>query len=243
VDRYLLEGDLAALQYNEFFREIRRWLFEMDKAGIILTPGFKDLAPFGIAGYDQLPEVKVYYTWHHTGRRFRHGALMMGADYTQWHGIWDMQHDLMTVIEYAADHGLPEAKAWMADTNPDKIYPYKIYDVPGSVWGIDTIAYRLSDEWTTKIMMNRKGREGLDAYWEMVKANVKAAYEANLLSEDQWALWQKLYENREAESGNIYPLPAFHKQHLDLKKADDEAAKKYGVELKLPGFDPWEYKP
>ncbi|HID62311.1 MAG TPA: cytochrome C [Anaerolineae bacterium] len=241
VERYLLEGDLAAWQYNEIFREIRRWLFEMDEAGIIYTAGFEGLAPFGVAGYDQRPEQIAYHTWHHDGRRFRHGALMMGADWTQWHGIWDLQHLLMEIIEYAADHGLPEAQAWMEDPNPDKIYPYKLYDVPGSVWGIDTLAYRLSDEWTTKIMMNRNGQEGLDAYWAAIYDNVKAAYEANLLSDDQWELWQELYENREVENGNVFPLPDLHFQHLEGKNVDGAAAKEYGAGLELPGLDPWDH--
>jgi hypothetical protein len=40
IDRYLLEGDLSALQYNEIFREAKRWRDDMDDAGLILTPGF-----------------------------------------------------------------------------------------------------------------------------------------------------------------------------------------------------------
>ncbi len=241
VDRYLLEGDLAAFQYNEFFREIRRWLFAMDEAGIILTPGFEGLAAFGIAGYDEPPEEDVYHTWHHEGRRFRHGALMMGADWTQWHGIWDLQHDLMHTIQYAADHGLPEAEAWMADSNPDKIYPYKLYDAPGSVWGIDTLSYRLSEEHTTKILMNRNGQEGLDAYWQGIRANVEELYNQGLLADDQWELWQGLYENLDEELGNTYPLPDLHQQHLDGKGTDGAAAGEYGAGLELPGFDSWDY--
>ncbi|PIQ08969.1 MAG: hypothetical protein COW71_08810 [Ignavibacteriales bacterium CG18_big_fil_WC_8_21_14_2_50_31_20] len=30
--------------------------------------------------------------WHHEGRRARHGAAMMGPDYTWWHGIYDVIH-------------------------------------------------------------------------------------------------------------------------------------------------------
>jgi len=31
--------------------------------------------------------------WHHEGRRARHGAAMMGPDYTWWHGIYDVAHN------------------------------------------------------------------------------------------------------------------------------------------------------
>ena len=51
--------------------------------------------------------------WHHEGRRFRHGAEMMGADYTQWHGVWEIQEDLIELIRWAAEHGDSEAKKWV----------------------------------------------------------------------------------------------------------------------------------
>ena len=28
--------------------------------------------------------------WHHEGRRARHGASMMGPDYTHWHGMYEV---------------------------------------------------------------------------------------------------------------------------------------------------------
>jgi hypothetical protein len=241
VDRYLLEGDLSALQYNEIYREGRRWLNEMNEAGIIVTAGFEGLAPFGVAGYDEVPEQVSYHIWHHEGRRYRHGALMMGADYTQWHGIWDLQEDLVEMIRYGAEHGLPEAEAWMASEDPEKFWLYPFYDVPGSAWGIDTIAYRLGEDWTTKIWMNRQGQEGLDAYWQAAYANVAAAYEAGLLSDEQWTLYQQLYENREVENGNVFSLPDLMQDHLAGKAVDDAAAAETGAGLELPEGGGWQY--
>ena len=98
------------------------------------------------------------------------------------------EHDLIEIIRYGAEHGLPEGLAWMASDDPAKFWLYPFYDVPGSVWGIDTIAYRLGDDWTTKLWMNRNGQEGLDAYWEAAYGNVQAIYEVGLLSGEQWAL-------------------------------------------------------
>ncbi len=31
-----------------------------------------------------------YEIWHHEGRRARHGASMMGPDYTHWHGTYEV---------------------------------------------------------------------------------------------------------------------------------------------------------
>ena len=93
-------------------------------------------------------------------------------------------------------------------------------------------------EWTTKIWMNRSGQEGLNAYWEAAYANVRTAYEAGLLSDAQWALYEELYENREVENGNVFPLPELFQVHLDGKAADGAAAGEYGPlleKLKQPG--------
>jgi hypothetical protein len=69
------------------------------------------------------------------------------------------------------------------------------------------------------------------------------AYEAGLLSDEQWALYQQLYENREVENGNVFPLPDLFQVHLDGKAADDAAASEseYGAGLQLPGAGGWNY--
>lgn len=52
--------------------------------------------------------------WHHEGRRARHGASMMGPDYTHWHGMYEVakhfyEEFLPAVIEAAETQG-PEMK-------------------------------------------------------------------------------------------------------------------------------------
>jgi hydroxylamine dehydrogenase len=190
-----------------------------------------------------VPEEVLYHIWHHEGRRYRHGALMMAADYTQWHGIWDLQKDLVELIRYAAEHNLPEATAWMASDDPAKFWLYPFYDVPGSAWGIDTIAYRNGDDWTTQIWMNRGDEAGLDAYWEAAYANVQTIYELGLLSAEQWALYERLYERRDIENGNVFPLPDLLQRHLDGRAADGAAAREYGAGLSLPEGGGWRYPP
>jgi hypothetical protein len=34
--------------------------------------------------------------WHHEGRRARHGASMMGPDYTHWHGTYEIARNFYT---------------------------------------------------------------------------------------------------------------------------------------------------
>ena len=57
--------------------------------------------------------------WHHEGRRARHGASMMGPDYTHWHGTYEIARNFYTEyipeLRELAQHNLhaddPEKKA------------------------------------------------------------------------------------------------------------------------------------
>ena len=40
--------------------------------------------------FDEQVEWTWWEIWHHEGRRGRHGAAMMGADYTHWHGVYEV---------------------------------------------------------------------------------------------------------------------------------------------------------
>jgi len=42
--------------------------------------------------FDDELEFTYFFLWHHEGRRARHGAAMMGPDYTQWHGMYEVSH-------------------------------------------------------------------------------------------------------------------------------------------------------
>jgi hydroxylamine dehydrogenase len=241
IEKYLLVGDLNALQYNEIYREVKRWLTNMNDAGMIVTAGFEGLAPFTVAGYDEVVEEDAYYVWHHEGRRYRHGALMMGADYTQWHGIWELQHDLVHIIQDAAEKGLPEAEAWLESPDPNKFWLYPTYDVPGSAWGPDILAFRKGDDYTTNILMNREANS-LDEYWERAFSNVEAVYNAGLLSDKQWEMAQDMYDNIDQEHGVGYELPQDYAIHTAGLKADADATVEQVVELELPGEAYWQYE-
>ena len=52
-------------------------------------------------------EFTYFYLWHHEGRRVRHGAAMMGPDYTQWHGMFEVADRFYTQF-------IPELKELLA---------------------------------------------------------------------------------------------------------------------------------
>ncbi len=60
-----------------------------------------------------------YEFWHHEGRRARHGACMMGPDYTHWHGMYEVAKHFYTeflplVIETAEEHSKETGAAYRA---------------------------------------------------------------------------------------------------------------------------------
>ena len=52
--------------------------------------------------------------WHHEGRRARHGAAMMGPDYTWWHGIYEVaKHFYFKFIPEAIEYKNSEVNAYI----------------------------------------------------------------------------------------------------------------------------------
>ncbi|MGB9623653.1 MAG: multiheme c-type cytochrome [Phycisphaerae bacterium] len=51
-----------------------------------------------------------YEIWHHEGRRARHGASMMGPDYTHWHGTYEVARHFYSEFIPELEHLAAEAK-------------------------------------------------------------------------------------------------------------------------------------
>ncbi len=221
VDRYLLTADLVNLQYNEIWKTTMDWMKKLRQNNALKTDVLEFegnvLTAWPKEGYDEEMEHVSYRNWHHEGRRFRHGAEMMGADYTQWHGIWELQENLAKIIEHGSEHDVAEARKWVADKDANKFNKlYPLYDIPGSSWGASALAFR------GNMAMDR-----IDDYWPTVYANVKIAYENKLLTDEQWELYKSLYDNLENETGRQYELPEIHDEYMknlkrDLKELYDE---------------------
>jgi hypothetical protein len=48
--------------------------------------------------------------WHHEGRRARHGASMMGPDYTHWHGTYEIARNFYTEYIEEIEHLIRKGK-------------------------------------------------------------------------------------------------------------------------------------
>lgn len=227
-ETYLLTADLVNLTYNEIRRAMVYWTTKLTDNGKIhrLMEDGKFYSDPVLNGWDEDPEKEMYLGWHHEGRRFRHGAEMMGADYTQWHGIWEVQEDLMQIIEWAADHGDQEAKEIFESASPSKFTTYTLYDIPGNAWGIGAKTN------TTPYLYN-----AFPDYWNRIYANVEAAYNHDLLSDKQWQRWRDRFENKDHYLGLKYKDDVdstwnFYKERnaYDLKNMKEQV-----IDFKLPG--------
>jgi hypothetical protein len=227
-ETYLLTADLVNLQYNEIRRAFVYWTKKLTANGMmhrLKEDGVYYSDPV-LNGWDEDPEQLAYNAWHHEGRRFRHGAEMMGADYTQWHGIWEVQEDLIEVIKWAAERGDQEAKVIAESISPSKFITYNLYDIPGSAWGI-----------STHINTTPYVYKSFPDYWDRIYANVKMAHERNLLSNKQMDRWTERYENMDhylglkytAENDSVWNhYKTWHEN--DLKNMNEQV-----IDYELPG--------
>ncbi len=86
VNSFYTQYDNQVNMYNDKYGKPALSIMKLLKKNKMLTP-----IPFD----DQL-EWDYFYLWHHEGRRARMGASMMGPDYTQWHGNFDLAENWYT---------------------------------------------------------------------------------------------------------------------------------------------------
>jgi hydroxylamine dehydrogenase len=81
VKNFYKQFDDQVVLYNEKFAKPAQKLMDELTADGALNPK----APF-----EHEVQWVFWELWHHEGRRARHGASMMGTDYTHWHGMYEV---------------------------------------------------------------------------------------------------------------------------------------------------------
>jgi hydroxylamine dehydrogenase len=97
VDNFYQQFDSLVALYNDKFAKPAQKIMNELTADGVLNPR----APF-----EHEVQWVFWELWHHEGRRARHGASMMGPDYTHWHGMYEVskhfyQKFLPAVVEAA----------------------------------------------------------------------------------------------------------------------------------------------
>lgn len=86
VTNFYVQYDQAVNLYNEKYGKPSVAIYEFLKA-----EGILDKIPM-----NEEMDYVFFEIWHHEGRRARHGASMMGPDYVQWHGFYELSRNFYT---------------------------------------------------------------------------------------------------------------------------------------------------
>ncbi len=94
VDGFYSQFDAGIELFNRKFAEpAKQIMTSLREAGKI------DPTPFN----DHIEWI-YFYLWHHEGRRARNGIAMMGPDYVQWHGFYDIAERFYMEMVPEAEH-------------------------------------------------------------------------------------------------------------------------------------------
>jgi hydroxylamine dehydrogenase len=116
VDGHYYQFDAVVELYNEKFAKPATELMNLVREKKLL----ENPASFG-----NKIEWTYWEIWHHEGRRARHGAAMMGPDYTWWHGIYEVaQHFYFKMLPEARAFADPDVNAWIDALLQDEMHAW-----------------------------------------------------------------------------------------------------------------------
>jgi len=99
VDNFYVQYDGVIDLYHEKFAKPGLELYGLAKP--LLRP----------VGFSNKLDFTWYEIWHHEGRRARHGASMMGPDYTHWHGTYEVAKHFYSEFIPELEEVVQKAKA------------------------------------------------------------------------------------------------------------------------------------
>lgn len=92
IDDFYAAADKATERVNQ-------WVVESDQ---IVAP-LKEQGLLTSAPFDEPIDFTYFNLWHHWGRTTKFGTWMQGPDYAQWHGAYEVLHDLAELREMAEE--------------------------------------------------------------------------------------------------------------------------------------------
>ena len=88
IETFYTDADAAVERVNE-------WVIESDE---IIAP-LKENGLLTAEPFDEPIDFVYFNLWHHWGRTAKFGTWMQGADYVQWHGVYEILHERAELIE------------------------------------------------------------------------------------------------------------------------------------------------
>ncbi len=116
VDGHYYQLDGLVHLYNEkFAKPAKAIIGKVKELGLLENP----------AAFSNTIEWEYWELWHHEGRRARHGAAMMGPDYTWWHGFYDIAHNFyFKFLPEARHYDNPEVNAMVDEVLADPMHSW-----------------------------------------------------------------------------------------------------------------------
>ncbi len=99
IQTFYTDADKATEAVNAWVEESNEIIAPLKEQGLLTDEAF-----------DETIDFTYFNLWHHWGRTAKFGAWMQGPDYTQWHGAYEVLHDLAELREMVDDK-LDEARA------------------------------------------------------------------------------------------------------------------------------------
>ncbi|HPF34220.1 MAG TPA: multiheme c-type cytochrome [Candidatus Krumholzibacteria bacterium] len=116
VDGHYLQFDGLVNLYNDKFAKPAKMIMDKVKERKLMEHP---------AAFSNEIEWEFWELWHHEGRRTRHGAAMMGPDYTWWHGIYDVAHNFyFKFLVSARAFDDPEVNAMIDEVMADPMHQW-----------------------------------------------------------------------------------------------------------------------
>ena len=92
IEQFYTDADKATERVNEWVVESDGIMAPLQEGGLLTSEPF-----------DEPIDFTYFNLWHHWGRTAKFGVWMQGPDYSQWHGAYEVLHDLAELREMAAE--------------------------------------------------------------------------------------------------------------------------------------------
>lgn len=92
ITEFYTAADKATVAINAWVEESDAIVHPLQEAGLLTD------APF-----DQPIDFTYFNLWHHWGRTAKFGSWMQGPDYVQWHGAYEILHEMAELREMSAE--------------------------------------------------------------------------------------------------------------------------------------------
>ena len=88
IETFYTDADKATEKVNAWVKESDEVVAPLKEQGLLTAEPF-----------DEPIDFTYFNLWHHWGRTAKFGAWMQGPDYVQWHGAYEILHELAELRE------------------------------------------------------------------------------------------------------------------------------------------------